>query len=481
MTRFLLRAFLLMSLLLLAAVTTAWVRSYRIIDEWHAYEVIENKQGQFVRVYEFITSRGKIELAWHVQDGDEEVLEALDAPIASHEKHPAEQLKNFLIVRDHLGFYYSSASETLVPSGSGRTWRIVIPFWLAALLLVSPVAGWVIVALRRGSRLRRGFCRACGYDLRASAVRCPECGTAIAPAARASFRRLVFPLAGAVVACALFLALGDWFLHQRINRQLTFWRLREVAPHVIGDLMVPVDTTGKKINVVVAKALSAKKHYSGPPADARWTFVAQKTLRGTDVTGDLFSTVVPSSQFEVGKSYLLYLSSTGEEAYVVRFAPGTRQSIDAAVKEIAKAAGGVQPKLQLWISEGNIVDWAECFIRDEGTFTEKLWKNDVHVGTVLVKGRTGKIPKGRLDRFVQQGADAPAHKPDPMGWGGGLLRWRDAEGQPHEKLYNPFAEEPNLFDLLDSVAEKTGKPIPLPTTQPTSATRPASAPPNSRR
>jgi hypothetical protein len=49
-------------------------------------------------------------------------------------------------------------------------------FFIALLSLPLP-----LLAFRRWRRRRRfereGLCRVCGYDLRASAVRCPECGT----------------------------------------------------------------------------------------------------------------------------------------------------------------------------------------------------------------------------------------------------------------------------------------------------------------
>jgi hypothetical protein len=71
-----------------------------------------------------------------------------------------------------LGFRYSS----------GRLWRnafreIEVPLW--ALSLPVPLAVACVVSLRRLRRARRkraGLCPACGYDLRASPDRCPECG-----------------------------------------------------------------------------------------------------------------------------------------------------------------------------------------------------------------------------------------------------------------------------------------------------------------
>ena len=57
----------------------------------------------------------------------------------------------------------------------------VIPHWAIALLLGLPVAWWAIQFRRRGVRERRksaGLCPACGYDLRATPQRCPECGFA---------------------------------------------------------------------------------------------------------------------------------------------------------------------------------------------------------------------------------------------------------------------------------------------------------------
>jgi hypothetical protein len=59
-------------------------------------------------------------------------------------------------------------------------WRFVVPYWFLA------VTGAGLPAIRIAStawrerrwRLRTGLCAACGYDLRATPNRCPECGEA---------------------------------------------------------------------------------------------------------------------------------------------------------------------------------------------------------------------------------------------------------------------------------------------------------------
>lgn len=51
-----------------------------------------------------------------------------------------------------------------------------VPDWSLALSGALVPAAWVAQQLRRGRRGRRCLCPSCGYDLRASPERCPECG-----------------------------------------------------------------------------------------------------------------------------------------------------------------------------------------------------------------------------------------------------------------------------------------------------------------
>jgi hypothetical protein len=59
-------------------------------------------------------------------------------------------------------------------SFSGST-TVAFPLWFPALLFFITGVTFLLQGTRK--EFARGFCRECGYDLRASKDRCPECGT----------------------------------------------------------------------------------------------------------------------------------------------------------------------------------------------------------------------------------------------------------------------------------------------------------------
>jgi len=87
----------------------------------------------------------------------------------------------------HMGLLYSrylaplgdEDHGTLNVPGSYETW-IVIPYWLPTLLFAILPGFMSFSTLRRRLllryRRRHGLCIHCGYDLRATPKRCPECG-----------------------------------------------------------------------------------------------------------------------------------------------------------------------------------------------------------------------------------------------------------------------------------------------------------------
>ncbi len=79
----------------------------------------------------------------------------------------------------HVGIAWWSIAfgYDVVDFGQG-SWHagIDIPFW--SILATQTTAAWLLY-FKRKRRARRGLCTQCGYDLRASKDRCPECGTPI--------------------------------------------------------------------------------------------------------------------------------------------------------------------------------------------------------------------------------------------------------------------------------------------------------------
>ena len=68
-------------------------------------------------------------------------------------------------------------------SGPPRTYMLFIRHWLLLLITLPPPLAWFLTARLRERMLRRseGLCCHCGYNLRATPERCPECGAVPSP------------------------------------------------------------------------------------------------------------------------------------------------------------------------------------------------------------------------------------------------------------------------------------------------------------
>jgi hypothetical protein len=83
-----------------------------------------------------------------------------------------------------LGFLYARGYWALVPDGDQSAFRTVVgfPMWLPVVLTSLLPSRWLLFVARRHQLKWTGHCPTCGYDVRATPDRCPECGAVPAEA-----------------------------------------------------------------------------------------------------------------------------------------------------------------------------------------------------------------------------------------------------------------------------------------------------------
>lgn len=83
------------------------------------------------------------------------------------------------------------AEHDFVASGARQDeyWNLQVPPWLVCLLFSLLPTLWLVHRRRARKARQAGLCSGCGYDLRASPERCPECG-AVAPCGHDATGRL---------------------------------------------------------------------------------------------------------------------------------------------------------------------------------------------------------------------------------------------------------------------------------------------------
>jgi hypothetical protein len=95
----------------------------------------------------------------------------------SHSTQPPKPNIEFTqwLVKDFSRFAGFAYGHGTAPDYIG--WAVLVPLWSTTVAFVIPPIFWYRSWRRRRRTHQKGLCPTCGYDLRATPDRCPECGT----------------------------------------------------------------------------------------------------------------------------------------------------------------------------------------------------------------------------------------------------------------------------------------------------------------
>ena len=167
--RWLLNAMTMTSLALYLAVVAIWIRSYRHMDS--ICLLAENLRSSAT----FSSPRGAFEfvhqgfIAWDPIGGT-------DPPRISHRVEP----DSAPLPCRHKLIGVGWEHRNLSPRGTSGFTTVVIPDGFFAVGFAALPAARLYRRATRKRRFSHTHCQLCGYDLRATPDRCPECGTLVA-------------------------------------------------------------------------------------------------------------------------------------------------------------------------------------------------------------------------------------------------------------------------------------------------------------
>ena len=183
--------------ILVALFACAWLRSYLLIDGIHWTD------GQ--RFVSLRSSAGRLNLTetnWRAKTAAPSGWDLSSTARADPSHLPMWESDPGIYGRwRFLGFEWSNdlspwpSDQTVFLSFYLPPYRLIaVPYWALLALAAAPIVKRLLSAARRRSRLRRGLCPGCGYDLRATPSGCPECGWSASPAVTTSAAAPIVPM-----------------------------------------------------------------------------------------------------------------------------------------------------------------------------------------------------------------------------------------------------------------------------------------------
>ena len=182
MTRLLLNFLSLASVVLLAAAAGLWVRSYQVRDE---FRWIRHDDPSVIGYRSLSTEPGVVRLrsGTYVYDGAAPpfLVKCYQRNYAAGWKHRRVEPAAVAAAKGRWGPSLPTWNQSSLRSQASalHSCQIDTPCWIpAGAAMVLPGAWWLL-SVRRKARFAAGQCPRCGYDLRATPERCPECGTVV--------------------------------------------------------------------------------------------------------------------------------------------------------------------------------------------------------------------------------------------------------------------------------------------------------------
>lgn len=182
-TKFAFGAMYALSLLLLLAASILWIRGFCASDTFSMRRSTLHGNDAVVRMLDLTSDCRQLALLYRYRTEKTRAAPDQQRQTARWDfGHSALLPRSFTFTlwQRNAAFMYQNFNAPATPQWSVRI--AAAPWWFV-LLMLAVLPGIQGMRLHRAHRQRQraknGLCVNCGYDLRASPDRCPECGTAI--------------------------------------------------------------------------------------------------------------------------------------------------------------------------------------------------------------------------------------------------------------------------------------------------------------
>ena len=155
-----------MSLLLCVAACALWVRSYCVAEVLGFGRLVDGGAVRTLSLHGAGAARGRLALVLVHRYPTELTPDHAGPFYLRQPSHDLQRERPSPSLWNHLGFFLLDPPE----------FGVIVPLWVLALVTAALPAYHASAFARARKRRRTGLCPSCGYDLRATPGRCPECG-----------------------------------------------------------------------------------------------------------------------------------------------------------------------------------------------------------------------------------------------------------------------------------------------------------------